>query len=206
MPKQRRMPILYGQIMLILLALLTFFVYFGVRQSSPIQANPYMIIGFGLLATALLLETVAYEKTAVRQINFSEEKSNSTMVNKQNEPTPQAKKLHEALKEKGIHNELESFDGIKHVDVYIPWAKLAIEVDGEHHIRDPEQWFRDLKRDLYSHNEGKSTIHIPNYYVDTHLDELVDSIAIIMIPCQYCGGLMAQTATFCSSCGTKRKA
>jgi len=28
---------------------------------------------------------------------------------------------------------------------------------------------------------------------------------VVMIPCQYCGGLMVQTATFCSSCGAKRK-
>jgi hypothetical protein len=70
MPKKRRMPILYGQIMLILLALLTFFVYFGVRRVSPIEANPYMIIGFGLLATGILLETVAYEKTSVKNADI----------------------------------------------------------------------------------------------------------------------------------------
>jgi len=28
---------------------------------------------------------------------------------------------------------------------------------------------------------------------------------IVMIPCGYCGGLMVQTATFCSNCGAKRK-
>lgn len=28
---------------------------------------------------------------------------------------------------------------------------------------------------------------------------------VVMIPCQYCGGLMVQTATFCSNCGAKRK-
>lgn len=29
---------------------------------------------------------------------------------------------------------------------------------------------------------------------------------VVMIPCQYCGGLMVQTSTFCSACGAKRKA
>ena len=29
---------------------------------------------------------------------------------------------------------------------------------------------------------------------------------VVMIPCQYCGGLMDQTATFCSNCGARRKA
>jgi len=62
----------------------------------------------------------------------------------------------------------------------IPWAKLNLEVDGEYHRTNPEQWFCDLKRDLYSHNEGKSTIHIPNHYVDTHLDELANVIAEVI--------------------------
>lgn len=29
---------------------------------------------------------------------------------------------------------------------------------------------------------------------------------IVMIPCQYCGTLMPQTALFCSTCGAGRKA
>jgi len=170
MQKKRRMPILVGQIMFILLALLTVFVYFGVRQVSPILANPFMIIGFVFLAIALLLETVAYEKTSLRQINFSEEKSNSAII------TPQAIKLHEALKERGIHNELEPFDGHKHVDISIPSAKLNLEIDGKYHLTDPEHLFRDLERDSFSHKKGISTIRIPNYFVDRHLPELADSI------------------------------
>jgi very-short-patch-repair endonuclease len=172
------MPILAGQIMLILLALLMFFVYFVVRQVIPILANPFMIFGFAVLAIAGLLETVAYEETSLRQINFSEEKSNSATINKQNEwITPQAKKLHEALKERGIHNGLEPFDGHKHVDISIPWAKLNLEVDGKYHLTDPEHLFRDLERDSFSHKKGISTIRIPNFFVDNHLDELADSIA-----------------------------
>jgi len=29
---------------------------------------------------------------------------------------------------------------------------------------------------------------------------------IVMIPCQYCGELLPQTAVFCPNCGAKRKA
>jgi len=29
---------------------------------------------------------------------------------------------------------------------------------------------------------------------------------VVMIPCQYCGSLMPQTALFCSTCGAGRKA
>ena len=180
MPKKRRMLVLCGQIMLIWLALLMFFVYFTVRLVIPIFANLSMITGFVFLAMAMLLESVAYEETPLRQINFSEEKPNSAIVNKQNEPTPQAKRLHEALNKRDIHNELEFDDGHKHIDIYIPSAKLNLEVDGEYHLRESEQWFRDLKRDLHSNNEGKSTIHIPNHYVDTHLDELANVIAEVI--------------------------
>jgi exosome complex RNA-binding protein Csl4 len=28
---------------------------------------------------------------------------------------------------------------------------------------------------------------------------------VVLIPCQYCGGLMPQTATFCPNCGARRK-
>ena len=177
MPKKRRMLVLCGQIMLIWLALLMFFVYFTVRLVIPIFANPSMITGFVFLAMAMLLESVAYEETPLRQIIFSEEKSNSAMVNKQNEPTTQAKRLHEALSKRNIHNELEPFDGYKHVDISIPWAKLNLEIDGKYHLTDPEQLFRDLKRDSYSHEKGISTIHIQNDFVEWKLDELADTIA-----------------------------
>jgi hypothetical protein len=28
---------------------------------------------------------------------------------------------------------------------------------------------------------------------------------VVLIPCQYCGGLMPQTAIFCPNCGARRK-
>jgi hypothetical protein len=55
MSKKRRMPIYYGQIMLSLLALAIIFLSAGNFL--------IMIIGFAFIATAILLETVAYEKT-----------------------------------------------------------------------------------------------------------------------------------------------
>jgi very-short-patch-repair endonuclease len=177
MPKKHRMLVLCSQIMLILLALLIFFVYFIVRLALPIFANPSMITGFVFLAMAMLLETVAYEETPLRQTNFSEEKSYSAMTNEQNEPTPQAKRLHEALKKRDIHNELEFDDGYKRTDISIPWARLNLEIDGKYHLTDPEHLFRDLKRDSYSHIDGIDTIRIPNFYVDNHLDEIANAIA-----------------------------
>ena len=177
MPKKRRMLVLCGQIMLVWLALLMFFVYFTARLVTPNFANPSIITGVVFLAMALLLETVAYEETPLRQTDFSEEKSDSAMINKQNEPTPQAKRLHEALNKRDIHNELEFDDGYKHTDISIPWARLYLEIDGKYHLTDPEHLFRDLERDSYSHLDGIDTIRIPNFYVDSHLDEVANAIA-----------------------------
>jgi len=177
MPKKHRMLVLCGQIMLIWLALLMFFVYFTARLVIPNFANPSMITGFAFLAMAMLLETVAYEEISLRQTNLPEEKSYSAIVNKQNEPTPQARRLHEALNKRNIHNELELDDGYKHTDISIPWARLNLEIDGKYHLTDPEHLFRDLERDSYSHLDGIDTIRIPNFYVDSHLDEIADAIA-----------------------------
>ena len=186
MPKKRRKLVLCGQIILIWLAVVTFFAYFLVCVISPDFANPSaVIIGLAFLGIALLLETVAYQKKPLQQVNFYEEKSNSIIVRcadsapfcKQNEPTPQAKRLHEALNERDIRNELEFYDGHKHVDISIPWAKLNLEIDGKYHLTDPEHLFRDLERDSYSHLDGIDTVRIPNLYVESNLDEIANSIA-----------------------------
>jgi very-short-patch-repair endonuclease len=107
-------------------------------------------------------------------MNFSEEKLNSAII------TSQARKLHKALEERGILNTLEEFDGHKHVDIFIPLADLCIEIDGKYHLTDPEQLLRDLKRDSYSFNDGKSTIHVQNDFVDRNLNELADSIVAVI--------------------------
>jgi very-short-patch-repair endonuclease len=112
-----------------------------------------------------------------KQASYSEEKSDLAMVNKQNEPTPQAKRLHEALNKRDIHNELEFDDGYKHTDISIPWARLNLEINGKYHLTDPEHLFRDLERDSYSRLDGIDTIRIPNFYIDSHLDEIANAIA-----------------------------
>jgi very-short-patch-repair endonuclease len=91
------------------------------------------------------------------------------------------------LKERGIYNELEPFDGYKHVDIHIPWAKLNLEIDGRYHLTDPEHLFRDLERDSYSHLDGIDTIRIPNFYVESHLDEIANAIADVARKRQECG-------------------
>jgi hypothetical protein len=46
-------------------------------------------------------------------------------------PTKYAIRLSNALKKEGIDHELEHWDGHKHVDIAILWAKVYIEVIGD---------------------------------------------------------------------------
>jgi very-short-patch-repair endonuclease len=169
--------------MLVFFAMIAFFVYFVFLWISPILANlanPFLIIGIVFVASAILLETVAYEKTPMQR-NFSYEQSKSAII------TPQAIILSEALRYRGIRNELEHDDGYKHVDIYVPEANLYLEIDGKYHLTDPEHLFRDLERDSYSHLDGIDTIRIPNFYIESHLDEIANAIAEVARKRQECG-------------------
>lgn len=91
-------------------------------------------------------------------------------------PTPQAVSLHQALLDVGIKNKLEHWDGHKHIDISIPWAKLHIEIDGNQHYFNPRQMESDSKRTSYSAKDGFYTMRIPNSAVDSDVDGLADSI------------------------------
>jgi very-short-patch-repair endonuclease len=164
---------------------LLFFGYFVLGGISPAVANTFMIYGIALVGLTIILEAtvahqkVPYEISPLFQKSIPYEQPKSAIVTTQNEPTPQARRLHEALKERGIFNKLEPFDGYKHVDISIPWAKLNIEIDGKYHLTFPEHLFRDLQRDACSHNDGIDTIRIPNLYVDSDLDGIANSIAVV---------------------------
>lgn len=91
--------------------------------------------------------------------------------------TSQARKLSAALSKRGIKNRLEEYDGYKHVDISIEWARLNIEIDGKQHLLDSRQMYADLERDSYSQEDGIVTKRITNELVDRHLDELADAMA-----------------------------
>ena len=171
MPKKRKSLVSLGQIILVLVSLYLFFMYFVFQIVYPTWANAYLIIGFVFVALTILLETAAYEEIPMNQRDFSYEQPESATI------THQAVELSEALRERGINNEREHGDGHKHVDIYIPEAKLYLEVDGEYHLLKPEHLYRDLQRDACSHKDGIDTIRIPNFYVENYLDELAISIA-----------------------------
>jgi very-short-patch-repair endonuclease len=137
-------------------------------------ANFFMTIGFTFLGIMALLEiTLAHEKVPEWRRNCLFVEPHSAAV------TPQAIRLSEALTDRGISNKQEYYDGHKCVDIYIPGASLNLEIDGRHHLTDPDQLLSDLYRDYYSFRDGKVTIHIPNFYVDTDLDALANSIAVV---------------------------
>ncbi|MFA5360037.1 MAG: hypothetical protein WC349_03740 [Patescibacteria group bacterium] len=92
--------------------------------------------------------------------------------------TPQSRELYEALLARGIKCELEKWDGYKHIDISIPWAKIDIEVDGLQHFLDSEQIKSDFKRSYWSiTNDDYDTIHIPNIIIEKYLDKVADAIA-----------------------------
>lgn len=98
------------------------------------------------------------------------------MEQKPTTPSPQVQLLAEALKKRGLHPEVEYWDGHKHVDIALIQAKMFIEVDGIQHLIDPEQIIRDVKRDHFSDGDDYGTIHIPNLVISHYLENFADAI------------------------------
>ena len=123
-----------------------------------------------------LLENEDPIKTS-RSVTSSSVLQNNPGKNYEDLTTPQVKKLSNALATRGIKNNVEAFDGYKHVDISIPWARINIEVDGKHHLYNPNQLFADLERDSFSQIDKIATIRITNDIVEENIDDLAESIA-----------------------------
>jgi len=102
------------------------------------------------------------------------------MAIKQGYETYEANLLKEALEKRGIKVEKEKSTGYMHIDLYLPEAKINIEVDGLQHLTDPEQIERDFHREYYSDRKGYHTLHIPNPLVKEHLNQIVDAITKVV--------------------------
>lgn len=105
------------------------------------------------------------------------ENTTLNIIKKYRNPTKEAADLKNALEQKGVRVLVELSDGHKHVDLAIPKAKLNIEVDGIHHLINPEQIVTDLNRGYYSHKNGFDTMHIPNEMVRLHLEQISTALA-----------------------------
>ena len=125
----------------------------------------------------IAMEMVLFSKD-IKQMVESAKKENA--VKTSNNPTPQARALHDALVARGIECELEPWDGHKHVDLGIPRAKINIEIDGNQHYLDPKQITADFNRSYYSMRNGVKTIRYPNFIIDTNLNKVVDGIVRIV--------------------------
>jgi hypothetical protein len=159
------------QITLMFVSLLFLLGYVLLQLAKHSVAPLFLFMDAVLIGMIIMLEPIAKKVAPVKQICFTSEGLNSGKI------TPQAVKLSEALRCRGVNNALEYDDGHKHVDICVPEANLYIEIDGKYHLTDSEHLFRDLQRDAFSHNEGVDTIRIPNLYVENNLDELANAIA-----------------------------
>lgn len=96
-------------------------------------------------------------------------------------PTTHENKLAEALKGKDIIFEQQYWDGYKHIDIYIPSAKLNIEVDGTQHLTRAKQILSDFNREYWADKKGYYTLHIPNSAIDgEYFDRIVDAIVEVV--------------------------
>jgi len=107
--------------------------------------------------------------------NYSNKYFNKALC-KNHQGTKHHRDLFFALKKRGIPCEFEAYDGYKHVDIAIHDIKLYIEVDGEHHTIDSNQFIADLKRDKLSNEGGYQIRRFTNKIISEHIIEIADNI------------------------------
>lgn len=176
--------------------LVLFFIY----KYYTNRADFWRWLIYGIIITAFLVTAYVFflkfrEKRrmiyrGVKNINTNiiqaiEKMPNEYRLEKTNYATPQAEMLYNALIKRGIKCEKEKWDGYKHIDIAITWAKINIEVDGNQHYTDPKQMIADYKRNYYSNLKGYQTIRLPNFIIEQDLDEVADSIAQVALGAHY---------------------
>ena len=121
---------------------------------------------FGAIAVVLVITIIIYVNRFWGHV-----------FTKHNKSTWVARKLHKAIVRRGVDAKIEHDDGHKHIDIYIPGARIAIEVDGIQHYTNPKQIISDFGRSRGSQKEGVNTIHIPNDLVIKYLKKIADALA-----------------------------
>ncbi|MBU2543336.1 DUF559 domain-containing protein [Patescibacteria group bacterium] len=102
------------------------------------------------------------------------------MPHRKKEPTEHEKLLTEALEKRSIKVFPQFNDAHKHIDLYLPEAKINIEVDGIQHLTRARYIISDFARTYYADKAGYNTIHIQNETLDSHLEEIADAIAEVV--------------------------
>jgi len=95
-------------------------------------------------------------------------------------PSIQSRRLFLALKEKGLHVDLEYFDGHKRIDISSKESMTHIEVDGEQHYSNALQALSDLLRTMYSNRDGFLTLRIPNSLIENNFKDTTNIISRIL--------------------------
>lgn len=108
-------------------------------------------------------------------MRFKKQKSNYRFFRK-GVPTPQTEILNQALVKRGLHTITEFYDGHKHIDIALPFAKIYIEVDGLQHLMKADQILADFEREHYSDMKGFHTLHIPNLIIEKDVTKVARAI------------------------------
>ena len=95
-------------------------------------------------------------------------------------PTKHEKLLTEALEKRSVKVFPQFNDAYKHIDLYLPEAKINIEVDGIQHLTKARLIISDFGRTYYADKAGYNTIHIQNETLDSYLEEIADAIAKVV--------------------------
>jgi len=98
-------------------------------------------------------------------------------LKKKTDPTPQEKRLYDALIARGVQATLGHWDNHKTIDIAILPAHIFIEVDGMRHFTDPDQIMRDFKRSHFSDGDDFHTYYVTNQIIDKYCDKVADALA-----------------------------
>ncbi len=92
----------------------------------------------------------------------------------------EAVRLYYGLKAVGIKPTLEWWDGKKFVNLAISRVKLNIEIDKEYKTISHEQAMKDLEEAMHSFKNGFTTLRIPHFLIENHLEETVSNLVVII--------------------------
>lgn len=75
---------------------------------------------------------------------------------------------------------MEYWDGHKHVDIFIPSARLFIEVNGLQHYTESKQILADLKRSHFSDGDDFDTVELTNQLIDRYLNKIANAVVSVV--------------------------
>lgn len=102
------------------------------------------------------------------------------MSDHKKEQTEHEKALTKELEKRGVKVIPQFNDSHKHIDLYLPEAKVNIEIDGIQHLINAKNILSDFGRTYYADKAGYNTIHIQNETLEKYLEKIADAIAEVV--------------------------